>query len=1067
MKKYFLPILSVSWGVLFIVHPLAAQSPRLDTLSGKVISASGEPVAGASIRLLKNGDGAVSREDGSFEITLSALPDTLVVSRLGYRTRRLSLEQLPPSLLVTMEATEQQLHELTVSTGYQDIPKERATGSFEKISNDLLNRRSSTDILSRLEGVSSVLFDRSSSSSIRPPLTIRGVSTINGPKAPLVILNNFPYEGDINNINPNDVESVTIMKDAAAASIWGTRAGNGVIVITTKKGTFNQPFQLSLNTNVTVAQKPDLYYLQQMSTSDYIDVEKFLFSQGYYNTLENDARNRPPLSPVVETLIAARDGQISEQEADSRINALRSRDVRDDFERYLYQPAVRQQYALSMSGGSEQARYYLSGGYDRNTDELDAPYRRLNLRSENTFQPLSGLQIDVSLAYTQSDSYSGKPGYQSFSQLYPYAVLEDEKGNALPLPRYRQPYTDTAGAGHLLDWNYYPLEDYKHDKTHTVLQDFVAGLALDYRIIKGLDINLKYQYERQSVLTRHLYDPESFYSRDLINRFSQINWSTGDVKYIIPDGSILDRTNEWIDANNIRAQLNYDLDLNQSSLSMIAGMEIREVKNNSSSYRTYGYNDDFLTTSKVDYTMSYPDYISKSKKYVPYNQSEAENLNRFVSFYMNAAYTVKERYEFSLSGRRDASNLFGVNTNDKWQPLWSAGAAWNISNETFFQNSFLDYLRIRATYGYSGNVDQKKSAVTTLRYIGTDQYTNLPYNIVSQFENPDLRWEKVKMINVGIDFKMKDNIINGSLEYYRKRGVDLFGDAPVDYTSGVGMPSLMKNVASMKGQGVDLNTNFDILRKKVFWTFSLSLNYNISEVSKYYLSSTNGSTYISNGSIITPIEGKPVFSVLSYRWAGLDDKGNPQGIVDGKPSTDYTTITGAGTQVDDLKYNGPAMPPVYGSLTNTFKWKEFSVIVAVDYKLGHYFRRKSINYGQLFLGNLGQADYAQRWKQPGDERRTNVPSMIYPNINERDVFYNASEILVEKADNIRLQYIDLSYTLPNRVRKQFHFQNAAFYVSLANIGIIWKADKHGIDPDYAGALFPPSKSISVGFKTNF
>ena len=320
-----------------------------------------------------------------------------------------------------------------VSTGYQDISKERATGSFTTISNKLLNRSVSTGILNRIENVSSgVLFDRRNNG--QPVLHIRGQSTILSDASPLIVVDNFPYEGDINNLNPNDIENVTILKDAAAASIWGSRAGNGVIVITTKKGKEGQPLKLELNSNLTIGDKPDLFYNRNfINSADFIGVEKMLFAQGYYSWQEGYADQT--LSPVVQLLIAERDGKITPAEADSRINALKQIDVRNEISKYFYQKSLNQQYALSLSGGQRQLTYFLSGGFDQNRDNLVRNgLSRVTLHSVTQWHPVQPLDINVGLTYTNSTQRENNTGAALINSgggkgLYPYAQLADANGN--------------------------------------------------------------------------------------------------------------------------------------------------------------------------------------------------------------------------------------------------------------------------------------------------------------------------------------------------------------------------------------------------------------------------------------------------------------------------------------------------------------------------------------------------------------------------------------------------------------------------------------------------------------
>ncbi|MFT4155157.1 SusC/RagA family TonB-linked outer membrane protein [Parafilimonas sp.] len=1041
---------------IMIIFPLCAKAQEHHTITGFVISSPGKaPLAGASIGPDSSRIIAITDDKGRFVIVL---PDSIVAlyaKHEGYITQAATVNRQDTIMYITLQENVNSLEDVTVSTGYEVLPKERITGAFTKVGNRQLNEQAGSNIINRLKGVtSSLLFDNSES---RPPLTIRGISTFEGPSAPLIVVDNFPYEGDIQNINPNDVENITVLKDAAAASIWGTRAGNGVIVITTKKGRLNQPLRVQVNANATLVQKPDLFYLPQMNAADFIDVETWLFNQQFY---DENSYNHAALTPVVELLIKQRDGIITPADATAQINALKQQDVRNDYDKYIYRQGINQQYAINVNGGNNKSAYYFSAGYDKNIDNLDAAYQRIQLKLQNTFHPFKNLQASIAVSYTNSNNKAGRPGYGQISTitgdaLYPYAQLAGNNGAALPLIKdYRQAFIDTAGQGLLLDWHYYPLDDYKHINDTKNLDDLLANVNIQYTIVKGLNATLQYNYERQTINYKALYDAESYYARDLINQFTQIDFSTGAISYPVPKGGILDMSNNSLQSNNLRAQLNYAYHRNNNELYILAGGEVRQNRTVGSSHRTYGYNNDVLGFTNVDLANGYTSYVTGFETYIPGNNAFSDKLYRFSSLYGNATYTYKSRYTITGSVRKDASNLFGVNRNDRGIPLWSAGGGWIISKEQFYHCNFMPLLKLRMSYGYSGNADLNRSAVTTMSYISNARFTNLTYANITQFANPELGWEITKTINAGIDFTVKNNIAGGSIDYYWKKGFNLFGPSALDQTTGLQRPAITKNVADMLGHGLDADVYINPVNRQFKWSMHFLFSYNLSKVTNYYLEDSNGADYAGNEGV-APVKGKPVFSLMSFKWAGLThDTGDPQGYIDGKASTDYDAIFNGGTTVNDLDFIGPSVPPYFGSLHNNFSWKNIELAINITYRLGYYFRKGSINYSQLFYGWYGNADYAKRWQQPGDELHTSVPSLVYPNDYYRDNFYVNSSALVEKADNIKLEYINLNYTLDKKHLQNVPFQSLRLYFYVNNVGILWRANKDGLDPDYPNALKP-------------
>ncbi|HSC39984.1 MAG TPA: hypothetical protein VLD19_19005, partial [Chitinophagaceae bacterium] len=514
-------------------------------------------------------------------------------------------------------------------------------------------------------------------------------------------------------------------------------------------------------------------------------VEEMLYSQGYFSSATGNGYSA--LTPVADILYRRDNGLLTPEAATAQINALRNHDVRNDYNKYFYRQAVSQQYALNLYGGSDKIAYLVSAGIDKNISELDARYNRLNVRAENTYQPFKNVRITAGITYTSANTAGGRPAYNSVlsaGRYVPYLSFADGQGNPVAVAQsYRDEYTDTAGAGKLLNWKYYPLEDYKHSIARTNLQELLADVGVQVQVLPGLTADIKYQYERQSNAGKTVQDTGSYATRNTINLFTQIDGS-GNVINIVPQGSILYQNQLFTIADNLRGQLNYNKSWKRHSLSAITGAEARQVKSTINSNTQYGYNDNLLIASNVDFLNPYPTYVTGNNAYVSNGLSFTETLNRYVSLFGNVAYTYDGKYTLSASARKDASNLFGVNTNDKWKPFWSAGAAWDISKESFYRSFRLPYLKLRATYGVSGNVDQTKSAATVLQYIGASGTTNLPFAFLTQYANPNLSWERVYLLNIGIDFSSRNQVLSGSLEYYHKSATNLFGPSPVDYTAG-------------------------------------------------------------------------------------------------------------------------------------------------------------------------------------------------------------------------------------------------------------------------------------------
>ncbi|SEM16768.1 TonB-linked outer membrane protein, SusC/RagA family [bacterium A37T11] len=1035
-------------------------------ITGRVTDSLGTPLENATIRVKGTSRATFTNKNGQFTLRGLDPTATLQISFLGYTTREVSASGPIGNIILYRTTSELQEAEVTVNTGYQKISKERSTGSYDFIDNQKFNEQVGTNVLDRLHGIANgLLYNPSASGDNLTKISIRGISTINGDATPLIVVDNFPYNGDLSNLNPNNVESVTILKDAAASSIWGARAGNGVIVITTKSGKFGQKMQVMANANVSVVTKPDLFSMKLMTAADFIDVEKMLFKGGAYDGQEQDIYGRPALSPVVELLIQARDNPAMADDANAEIEKMKQYDIRNDLTKYSYQAGVNQQYALQVNGGNSNVAYAFAGGFDKNSDNLDARFQRINLSSLNTFKPTKNLEMTAGFYFTQTDSKTGRQGYgiegNGYAPAPIYTRLVDDQGNPLPLYRYRKPYIDTLGQGKLLDWSYYPLEDYKHSYGDNSQLDITLNTGLSYHITDAIKVSFNYQYEKQKGTNATINDQQSFYTRDLINSFTQIPADGSDLIYPVPKGDIEYMSNPTISSNQVRGQVDVNQTWGDHELVALAGGEIRSARSDQYSSSIYGFDPNSSTSANVDYYNGYPNIISGSYSYIDNQQGKYNQLNRFVSVFANAAYMYQSKYTLSGSLRRDASNIFGATTNNKWKPLWSAGLGWDIAKEAFYHIDLLPYLKLRGSYGYSGNMSASIIGVTTIRYPGVDYYSHQPFSLYASYNNPDLRWENVANTNIGIDFRSTRNVISGSVEYYRKKTSDLYGPVQTDYTT-IPVFQLTKNVASTLGNGVDIQLNTKNVDQEIKWNTNVNFTWYKDKVLKYNANYSSASTLVGD-SRISPGGNNAVYGIYSYPWAGLNhETGQPQGYLSGQVSTDYLDIFQAPSST--VTYNGPATPTYFGNMGNTIAWHELSLAVNISYRFGYYFIKPSIYYSSLIQGT-GHADFEKRWRKPGDELKTNVPALIYPFDGSSDEFYNSASILVDKADNIRIDYLRFNYALNKLWIKKAGMNTLNLYFNMANVGPIWTANKDHIDPD--NQTIKPSKNIYFGISASF
>lgn len=1039
-------------------------------VSGRVTNEKGEPIIGATVAVKGTDVVTATGPDGVFYFKEVPNKAEIIVSSVGYEPRTVKLTG-DGRIEIKLTVTAQQMKEVVVSTGYQQIPLDRATGSYTFLNKEKLEERVATNIISKLEGITSgLVFNKSAGGQNQ--IRIRGESTIFGNAEPLVVVDNFPYDGDVNSINPNDVENITILKDAAAASIWGVRAGNGVIVITTKRGKINQALKIEANVNLTTSAKPDLFYKPQIRTTDFIELEKMLFEKGYYAPQLSDL-SLPALSPVVEILNKLQKGSISETDANNAIDKLRNIDIRNDFKKYIYQRQFQQQYQLNLSGGGNKSSYYFAAGFDKGVSNIvGVKDQRVTLSGQNTFKAAKFL--DFWFGYNYSESALQNNGSTIISNTYPYMNLVDHNGNENFVPQFRKEFLDTIGNHGFLNWKYYPLQERNLVDNKTKVSDLRIQPGLKISLPYGISIDATYQYQRSNTNGRILYDEESYFIRNKLNTFAVLDDQKKYIESKYPKGGQLDISNFTSVSHTGRLKANFNHYWKDHSIAVIAGTEVRETKTQQNTSTYYGYDVNSGTFVIPDLTTYYPTYPFGETTLLPQGSklglANRETVSRFRSFFSNASYTYLDKYTFSASARLDGSNYFGVETNKKTVPLWSAGIKWDLVKEKFIENLKIPIQAIRFTYGYSGNLNKSIAAVTTIGYAEyNDPYTGLPFATIKNLPNPNLRWEKIRQLNVGLDYAFLSNRITGSFDFYAKRGNDLIGDAPLDPTSGANQ--MRGNFSGMKSHGIDLVINSTNIKAGEFkWRTSFLFNYTSERVTKYDVPIAPGSLAKAYTSVL-PVVGNPLYSLYSLKWHGLDPNNGDPVVYLGDTLSKLSTFSSNQLRQSDFKYSGRYNPSIFGSLINEFSWRSIFVSLCMTYKFNYYFRRTSINYFNTVSSGWrdGHQDFADRWQKSGDEKHTNVPSFVYSDLTsgQRDFLYNSSDILVEKGDHIRLQYINVQYDLNLKRLNNTGLEYLRIGVYLNNVGLLWKANKKGIDPDFPYTEFPAIRTYALTVKLGF
>ena len=1046
-------------------------------IKGSVKNEKNEPLAGAYVKLKNAAISTITDEKGTFRLSGIDLNNAeLEISFIGYVSQTIAVKgRTDIHIILTantndLGATGVQV----VSTGYQFIPKDRATGSFGYFSAKDIEKKVAPNILERLEGeVAGLLVnvgqpDRSLTKN-RDNFTIRGTSTINSEKKPLIVLDGFPTELDLVNINPLDIESITVLRDAAAASIWGVRAANGVIVITTKKGSFGNKPQVGLSSIITTTGKPRLNYLPVMNAAQYLDMEKELVDK---NILPGPSSPLvlipPPLTTGASLYLQLKSGAITQQQYDAEISRLSGIDVKQQYQQYLLQAPFAQQHTVSVSGGSPNVRNYVSLSYSDEHPNAQKDYDRRFIVSFNNETRISSklsftAESMLSLLQQKMNGIGLKALQPGSTTLLPYDQLADANGNGLDFAyRFSAKVSDSLAAGTFLPWKYNYLNELSNaDNTSRSLAYRLAA-GLHYNFLGTLSADVKYMMEKSVDKGRNFFNADTYTARNLVNSFTTTDTHVKG----IPVGGILDLAEAEQNNYSVRGQVNFNPNFGPDHrLDLIAGAELRQTISSGYGSRIYGYDDRLLSSMSVNYTLQYKT-VDGSRR-IPYTQTFTNRKDRYSSAFANFTYTYKGRYSLSGSVRKDDSNLFGASDEFRSVPLWSVGGLWRMREESFLQQlTWLSRLNIRATVGYNGNVNKETSPYLIIQpSANIDPISSYSFATVFNPANPLLRWEKVRTFNTGADFSLFGNRINGSVDVYWRKSLDLLGQVTTNPTYG--FTSLLANQLQMTSKGIDLSLQGTVgQNSSISWAPSLTFSYNINKVTKAYFQQNTTDYYTNAGN---PIEGKPLGSLYTYRFAGLNNNGNGM-IYNGKNEAvlaDLTTFTN--TDLNAITYQGTTTPPYFGGLGNSFRYKNFELYTLFTFKAGHKFIRPGVQGAyNITYTRVVHADMANRWKKAGDEQTTNVPA-IDP-LHTGYFRYNASDLFVENASYIRWRDITLTYHVPVKPLGWSVFQSLSVSVTGRNLAL-WTASKSGIDPDYipvnTTVSLPPSKSFVFSVRANF
>lgn len=1049
----------------------SAAVEQLITVKGCVTDENGDPIIGANVIVKGTGRGTITDIDGNYFLKV-APEEVLVFSFVGMENKEVKVKSGQTVVNVELSTNTMMLEDVVV-TGYQTLSKERATGAYAVLTEKSTQGKLETNIMSRIEGMVAGI-NRTANSD--ESIVIRGITTINENTSPLYVVDGMPFEGDLSSINPSDVQNITVLKDAAASSIYGARAANGVIVITTKRGQEGKT-RITYNGSVKFSPKPDLDYLNLMSSSELVDMQIEGFN--YYHTDYANLNKRQALNPVVSLLYEHEQGRLTDSQLADALLPYRTMDNREQIEDEFARVGIVHQHNVSISGGTEKNRYIASVNYmeDYGNQRYQSSSRLgFNVKDDMKFFDWLSAYVGVAGSFTKNTGDTGaESSYSTLIQNYPsYYMLRDEQGYALDWQRTKSDYelARLQSIG-LMDEHYNPIQNRSLENYQNNSNYYRIFAGLNFKLMEGLTLDLKYQTESTFSKNRTLYDRESFKVRNMVNDAAQYDEASQTLTLNIPKGGQLSETRDDIYAYTLRAQINFNRTFNDKhSVTALGGAERRLVRSSSTSSYYVGYDDNSLAFTPINPLIFEPLNGTESLNgyfnwvYTDYNRLGYDE-DRYVSFYVNGSYTYDERYSVTGSMRIDQSNLFGTDPKYQYRPLWSVGGSWQLGNEAFMKDlEWMDRLNVRLTYGIGGNVPKSAGPYLSISNTGYNAWVNGIGSTISNPPNDQLRWEKTSSTNVGIDFSLFRSRLSGSIDFYHKYTTDLLGIRNADPT--LGWATLLQNYGTMYNRGVEVSLQSINMENKDFtWGTNFTFSYNKNKLLN--LEGTKESVFNYSAYDVDAV-GYPLNSLFSYRYAGLSPEDGSVLVYD-KDGNKVSQVS----SVDDLVYSGTRTPKYSASLKNFFRFKDFDFSFMFVYYGGHVLRDITASYlSGAPSANLNRVNL-NHWRKPGDE---NIPG-VGPAFDRNMYYSNAqawysADVHVKRADYIKLRDVSLSYNLPKKWLRKYAIESASVTCQVSNVW--WWAANGSIDPEaYSptggygrGVLtLPNPTTYTLGLSVNF
>lgn len=1114
-KKYVLKWLPLLLAIISCcVQPAMAQQQETVTVAGKVRirtrDAKEESVPGISVVEKGTKNGTVTGPTGEFSIRVRNNA-TLIITMVGYKTRELPVNGATSSLNVVLDEDVSGLKEVVI-TGFQQIDKTKFAGAAVKLKADDIKMDGIADVSRMLEGRAAGVSVQNVSGTFgsAPKLRIRGATSLTGTNRPLWVVDGIVLEDviDVTNeqlssgdaatllassvagLNTNDIADIYVLKDAAATSLYGARAMNGVVVINTKKGRSGK-LQINYAGTFSSQLRPSYNNFNIMNSDEQMSVFSEIYRKGYFNLgrigNESDKGVFGKMYDMMQQ-VDPTTGKFALENTPEARRAYLERYARanTDWFRLLFNNSFIQEHTVSLSGGTDKMQSYFSASFlNDNGWTIADKVSRYTFNAQTNYNISS--KLSAGFIATGSVRRQKAPGSLNRTADAVYGRMSRDfdinpYNFSLSTSRAMTAY-DQDGNLEYFNRNFAPfniINELQNNRVDLSVVDVKLQGNLGYSITKHLRYDflgaIRYAKTTQEDIVNENSNRANAYRANYnatIARANRFLYENPDFpndlpRIVMPSGGFYNRNENSLTNYDFRNNITYTQSFGKHDLNVLVGQQVRYADRQNAFNTGYGYQYDYGGIPIVDYRVI-KQGVEKGLQYYGMNRL----YDRFVGFYTTVDYTFNKKYNFKGAVRYDGSNQLGKSPTARWLPTWSVSGAWNIDQESFMKDvKSVSFLKLRGSYGLTAAMGRASNSSIELRTQNTVRRFSDEIEsgiIIRNLENADLTWEKNYAANLGVDAAFFDNRLNVTLDVYNKKGFDLIADIRL---AGIGGETQKTaNYADLKSSGFEVTVGGEIVRKKIWgWSSNITMGYNKNRI-------TNAKN--------TPIifnqvraeggnkEGYPVNSLFSLDFKGLEpNTGIPLFVNEvGEVGRDVNLQD---RETKYLKYEGPVDPTVTGGWANNFRYKAFTLNVLFTFQAGNKIRLNPVfkpTYSDL---DALPKEFIDRWTLPGDEQKTNVPSIIdalsYNRIGSAYPYnnYNFSSARVADGGFVRLKNIALTYALPAAIIARTGLSNLSLTASASNIWLLY-ADKKlkGQDPEFynaGGVAQPLQRQVAVALK---